>query len=176
MESFYWLIEGVLAGCGRPGGPDRYGQHWRSGGGMPDPAEQQRARRALDDDLAWLMSHGIGAVLTLTETPLPKGAIEQYGIEGLHLPVDDLTAPTPEQLDVALTFIDRQRAVGRKVAVHCLMGQGRTGTVLAAYLVRGGATTEAALYEVRAVCPGAVGSPEQVRALHAFESRRDWIV
>lgn len=177
MESFYWLIEGALAGCGRPGGPDtRAHPAWRSGGGIPDPADQQRARHALDEDLAWLTSHGIGAVLTLTETPLPQGVIEQYGIEGLHLPVDDLTAPTPEQLDVALTYIDRQRAMGRKVAVHCLMGQGRTGTVLAAYLVRGGATTDAALYELRAVCPGAVGSPEQVRALRAFESRRDWIV
>ncbi|HEX8036929.1 MAG TPA: dual specificity protein phosphatase family protein, partial [Ktedonobacterales bacterium] len=174
-----WLIEGVLAGCGRPGGPDRRGHKLWSGGGSipgPDDQEQQRIRHALDDDLAWLASHGIGAVLSLTETPLARGAIEQYGMEGLHLPIDDLTSPTPEQLDLALAFIDRQRAQGRKVAVHCLMGQGRTGTVLAAYLVRGGATAEAALRELRAVCPGAVGTPEQERALHAFERRRDWIV
>lgn len=176
MESFYWLIEGALAGCGRPGGPDARGHKWHSGGRLPDLEEQQRARRALDEDLAWLTSHGIGAVLSLTETPLAVDAIEHYGMEGLHLPIDDLTAPTPEQLDLALAFIDRQRALGRKVAVHCLMGQGRTGTVLAAYLVRGGATAESALRELRAVCPGAVGSPEQERALHAFESRRDWIV
>ncbi|MGZ3637596.1 MAG: phosphatase domain-containing putative toxin [Ktedonobacterales bacterium] len=176
MESFYWLIEGTLAGCGRPGGPDAYGRRWRTGGSIPGPEEQQRARNALDDDLAWLSSHGIGAVLSLTETPLAMGAIEQYGMEGLHLPIDDLTAPTPELLDLALAFIDRQRAQGRKVAVHCLMGQGRTGTVLAAYLVRGGATVEAALRELRAVCPGAVGVPEQERALRAFERRRDWIV
>lgn len=142
----------------------------------PDGQEQERIRYALDDDLAWLAAHGIAAILSLTETPLTTGAIEQYGMEALHLPVDDLTAPTPEQLDLALAFIDRQRAQGRKVAVHCLMGQGRTGTVLAAYLVRGGATVEAALRELRAVCPGAVGSPGQERALHAFERRRDWIV
>lgn len=176
MESFYWLIEGALAGCGRPGGTDPRGHRWRTGGGTPDPEEQQRARHALDEDLAWLTAYGIGAVLSLTETPLPVDAIEQYGMEGLHLPVDDLTAPTPEQLDLALAFIDRQRTLGRKVAVHCLMGQGRTGTVLAAYLVRGGATADAALRELRIVCPGAVGSPEQERALHAFERRRDWIV
>lgn len=176
MESFYWLIEGALAGCGRPGGPDGRGRGWRGGGADPTPEEQQRTRQALDEDLAWLKSHGIGAVLSLTETPLAAGAIQRHDIEGLHLPVDDLTAPTPEQLDLALAFIDRQRALGRKVAVHCLMGQGRTGTVLAAYLVRGGLPTQAALRELRAVCPGAVGSPEQERALHAFERRRDWIV
>ncbi len=176
MESFYWLIEGALAGCGRPGGLDgrERGGYRRDGAGSPE--ERERARRALDADLSWLKEHGIGAVLSLTETPLADGAIERHGLDGLHLPVDDLTAPTPEQLDRALAFIDAQRAHGRRVAVHCLMGQGRTGTVLAAYLVRGGATTEAALREVRSVCPGAVGSPEQERALRAFEGRRDWIV
>lgn len=174
MESFYWVIEGAVAGCGRPGGPDRYGPtKWRSAGSTPDAEEQ---RRALDEDLAWLTSQGISAVLSLTETPLAEDAIEQHGMEGLHLPVDDLTAPAPEQLDLALAFIDKQRALGRKVVVHCLMGQGRTGTVLAAYLIRGGVTTEAALRDVRAVCPDAVGSKQQERALHAFELRRDWIV
>lgn len=176
MESFYWLIEGALAGCGRPGGPDGRIRPWWSGGGGTSDAEEQRARHMLDDDLAWLTTHGISAVLTLTETPLPAGAIERYGLNVLHVPIDDLTAPAPAQLDLALAFIDGQRALGRKVVVHCLMGQGRTGTVLAAYLVRGGATAEAALRELRAVCPGAVGSPEQERALYAFERRRDWIV
>lgn len=175
MESFYWLVEGALAGCGRPGGPDGRIRPWRSGRDISD-AEEQRARLMLENDLAWLTSHGIGAVLTLTETPLPAGAIERYGLKVLHVPIDDLTAPTPVQLDLALAFIDGQRAVGRKVAVHCLMGQGRTGTVLAAYLVRSGVTVEAALRELRAVCPGAVGSREQERALYAFERRRDWIV
>lgn len=179
MESFYWLIEGALAGCGRPGGPDKRGHKWWGRGSildLDDPEKQQRIRHALDEDLAWLSSLGIGALLSLTETPLAVGVIEQHGMEGLHLPIDDLTAPTPEQLDLALAFIDRQRALEHKVAVHCLMGQGRTGTVLAAYLVRGGASTDAALRELRAACPGAVGSPEQERALRAFERRRDWIV
>ena len=164
MRGFYWLIDGVLAGCSRPGARDRRG---------PAGAE---AETALDEDLAWLRERGVGAVLSLTETALPTELLERHALEWLHLPVDDLRAPTPEQLRAALAFIDRQRAGGRRVVVHCLVGQGRTGTVLAAYLIRRGLDADAALREVRAVCPGAVGSSEQERALAAFATARDWIV
>jgi polymorphic toxin system DSP-PTPase phosphatase-like protein len=170
MRGFYWLFEGKLAGGGRPGGG---GARGRQGSAREDAPE---ARAALDADLAWLRDQGIRAVLTLTETPLGAEALARHQLEGLHLPVDDLTPPTPLQFEHALGFIDEQLALGRPVAVHCLVGQGRTGTVLAAYLIRGGASPEAALDRVRAVCPGAVGSPAQEHALHAFAHRRDWIV
>ncbi len=177
---FYWLIEGVLAGCARPGGrraatAPRGGAPGQFGAASP-PDALKAAAEALDRDLAWLRSRGIGAVLSLTETPLAEGALARQGLAELHLAVDDLSTPTPDQLRRALGFIDRQRALGRSVAVHCLMGQGRTGTVLAAYLIRGGISVEEALRQVRRVCPGAVGSPEQERALHAFAARRDWIL
>jgi len=48
--------------------------------------------------------------------------------------------------------------------------------VLAAYLIRGGLDPAAALREIRAACPGAVGSPEQEHALEAFAAARDWLV
>jgi atypical dual specificity phosphatase len=170
MRGFYWLIEGALAGSSRPGQRERL----RAGAG----GEQERAGApdALDADLAWLREQGIGAVLSLTETPLAAGALERHGLVGLHLPVDDLHPPTPAQLAQALDFIDWQRVLGRAVAVHCLVGQGRTGTVLAAYLIRGGIGPAEALREVRLVCPGAVGSPAQERALHDFATARDWLL
>jgi protein-tyrosine phosphatase len=56
------------------------------------------------------------------------------------------------------------------------MGQGRTGTVLAAYRIRSGKGVDDALRELRTVCPGAVENPEQVQALHGFAARRDWIL
>ncbi len=166
-SGFYWLLDGALAGCGRPGRWSR-----RDGEG----ADEAAATAALDDDLSWLRARGIDAVLTLTETPLLPGALARHGLAELHLPVDDLTPPTPGQLDAALDFIDQQRVRGRRVAVHCLVGQGRTGTVLAAYLIRGGLSPEAALSEVRAVCPEAVGSPSQEVALRDFAARRAWLV
>ncbi len=165
MRGFYWLIEGALAGSGRPGG-------WRRGAAADDPA----LLAALDADLAALRHRGIEAVLTLTETPLAEGALERHGLAGLHLPIDDLHAPTPEQFLQGLAFIDRQRALGRTVVVHCLVGQGRTGSILAAYLIRGGLHAPAALRQLRAVCPGAVENRDQEQALADFAARRDWLV
>src|SRR5262249_14345537 len=119
INRFYWMIESALAGCSLPGG----------GESRPE---------ALEDDLQWLWSRGIGAVLSLTETPLDTDALDRCELASLHLPIDDQTAPRPDQFASALEFIDRQRAEGRAVAVHCKMGQGRTGTILAAHLVRAG--------------------------------------
>lgn len=166
MQGFYWLIEGQLAGCPRPGScrddrPD----------GLPE-----RALAALDKDLTWLRTRGIGALLSLTETPLDKGVLARHGLSALHLPVDDLQPPSPAQFHYALAFIDCHQALGHAVAVHCLMGQGRTGTVLAAHRIRAGSAPDAALAELRAICPGAIGSPEQESALHTFARRRDWIL
>src|SRR5262249_33416589 len=146
VAGFYWLVEGVLAGCGRPGGPDK--PSWQSRG-APPTATSADMPGTLDADLTGLEEQGIRAVLSLTETPLDVKALERHGLEWLHVPVDDLTAPEPEQLDRALVFIDRCRVRGRAVAVHCRMGQGRTGTVLAAYLIRAGRTADEALRELR---------------------------
>jgi atypical dual specificity phosphatase len=168
---FYWVIEGALAGYARPGGP--HGPYAGANGHAGAPAEGEAA---LDADLAWLRAEGIGAVLSLTETSPPPEALARHGLAHLHLPVDDLRAPSPGQLEEALRFLDRQRGQGRAVAVHCRMGQGRTGTVLAAYLIRGGLGAGAAIAELRRVCPGAIGSRDQEAALAAFAGRRDWLL
>jgi protein-tyrosine phosphatase len=56
------------------------------------------------------------------------------------------------------------------------MGQGRTGTVLAAYLIRGGLRPDLALAELRAICPHAVENAKQEAALAAFAAERSWIL
>jgi atypical dual specificity phosphatase len=170
LPRFYWLVRGAVAGCSLPGGRgrDRMARY--------DAPRPESGTETLDEDLDWLRTQGVGAMLSLTETPLDEAALARHGLVGLHVPVDDMTAPAPEQIERALGFIDLQRARGRVVAVHCLMGQGRTGTVLAAYLIRSGRTVGEAVRELRTVCPGAIGAPEQERALEAFARRRDWIV
>lgn len=154
MHRFYWIIDGVLAGCSRPGA---------NGGDI-------------DHELAELRGQGVGALLTLTETPLAAGALERHGLRGLHLPVDDFHAPTTGQMLEALAFIDEARADGEAVAVHCLAGMGRTGTVLAAYLIRGGLPATGAIDSVRAVCPGAIEARPQSDALAGWAAERPWFV
>lgn len=166
-HKFYWLIEGMLAGGGRPG-------RWSRRDG--DGADLDAAHGALDADLGWLHGLGIRAVLSLTETPLLAGALDRHGLVGYHLPVPDLNPPSVAQLDDALDFLDAQRLLRRPTLVHCLVGEGRTGTVLAAYLIRGGLTTETALRELRAACPNGVGSAAQETFLREYAARRAWLV
>jgi atypical dual specificity phosphatase len=154
VHRFYWVIEDVIAGCSRPG----------AGGGH------------LDRDLETLRGHGIGALLSLTESPLPPGALERHGLLGLHLPVDDFHAPTTNQMLDALDFLDKARSTSTPIAVHCLAGQGRTGTVLAAYLIRGGLSAEQAIAEIRGICPGAIEATPQTEALAEWAAERPWLI
>ncbi|MPN11744.1 hypothetical protein SDC9_159052 [bioreactor metagenome] len=55
------------------------------------------------------------------------------------------------------------------LAVHCLGGLGRTGTVLTAWLIRDGLTAQEALRRVRLLDPRYVQSAEQEVFLHEYE-------
>lgn len=173
LDRFYWVEERRLAGCSRPGGTGSGVPSWHGhDGDGQDPAELGRVER----DLSWLGDQGIGAVLSLTELPLDEAAVARQRFSYAHIPVPDMTAPLPEQFHRALEFIDLNLAAGRAVAVHCLQGQGRTGSILAAHLIREGMSAELAIAELRELCPGAIESPEQKLALHAFATRKDWII
>lgn len=173
MDRFYWLEDGRLAGCSRPGGAGTGSPGW-NGRGADSVASDEVAR--LDEDLSWLGAQGIGALLSLTELPLDETAMVRHDIACLHIPVPDLTAPLPEQFHRALEFIDWHRATGRAVAVHCLQGQGRTGSILAAHMIRSGSAADGAIAALRDLCPGAIGTPEQESALHSFAARKDWVM
>lgn len=144
LPNFGWLVEGRLAGASRP----------RS-----------------DDALAVLVEHGVKALVTLTEEPLPAGSLVRFGLRAEHLPVADYSAPTVAQLEQAIAAIDDYLALGLPVAVHCAAGLGRTGTVLACYLVRRGTPAATAIAEVRARRPGSIETAEQEAVVGLYEGR-----
>jgi len=72
------------------------------------------------------------AILNLREVPDADFAHEPA--QSLHLPIEDFSVPTIEQVDQAIAFIRQNLGAGRVVVVHCLGGCGRTGTILASYL------------------------------------------
>jgi atypical dual specificity phosphatase len=147
---FTWLVRGVLAG----------GPHPAHFGGLPMLIAELRRER-------------IGAILSVTEQPLDHAELRRYGMRYLWQPTDDWLAPP--DLGAACTFIDECKTAGTGTLVHCFAGLGRTGTVLAAYLIHSGActTAEDAKRRVRAEYdPGAVQSAEQFEALEEFARRR----
>jgi atypical dual specificity phosphatase len=141
LKRVSWLIEDSLAACRYP-----------------------RSDAALRE----LAGSGVTLLINLHERPHPPERLSPYGLTEVHLPVADFTPPTPEQLERGVTAIEQAIASGQKVAVHCGAGLGRTGTLLACYLVKGGLGTNEAITRVRAARPGSVETQEQVAAIEAF--------
>ena len=88
------------------------------------------------------------------------------------LPVMDLTAPTPAQLDEAVDFIRRESARG-VVYVHCKVGYSRTAAVAGAYLLaeKIAATAEEAVNLLRSARPTIVIRPEARQSLQDYQTR-----
>jgi len=117
--------------------------------------------------LAGLARQGVSLLINLHERPHDPGRLARHGLTELRLPVADFTPPSPAQLDrgVAAT------AAGERVAVHCGAGKGRTGTLLACYLVSQGLDADAAIAHVRAARPGSVETRAQAAAVEAYQDR-----
>ena len=65
-----------------------------------------------------------------------SSGIGQGKIDYFHLSIEDYGTPSLEELDYVVSYISRQIDNGRPVMVHCSGGRGRTGTILAAYLIK----------------------------------------
>jgi atypical dual specificity phosphatase len=122
--NFSWLDGGAVAGCRGP---------------------------RTDADLMFLASVGITALVRLApedETGLASSDVRENGLEDCYEPVRDWTAPSQEQIDRIIGFMKRTVENGKRVTVSCGAGCGRTGTILACYLVATGFSADAAIRAV----------------------------
>ena len=134
--------------------------------------------RDLATDLRTLAGEGVRALLLLVDDAeldrwgdpeiAARGA--EAGVQVIRRPLADGTAPTaPSEMDEILEVTRRARQAG-DVAVACMGGVGRTGTVAACALVACGSRADAAIDRVRAVRhPTAVETGEQIGFVHHYE-------
>jgi hypothetical protein len=110
---------------------------------------------------------GVTAVLDLTAEFCER--VPFRSVTYRNIPVIDLTAPTPDQLEQMATFIGAESERGI-VFVHCKIGYSRTAAAAAAYLLRtkqAGSVAEAIAW-LRRVRPAMVIRPEIIDALENF--------
>lgn len=91
------------------------------------------------EDLDSIRDQGIRAIVNLCGEFCDLHQIEEgSGFEVYYLPVIDECAPDLEAMEKALDWLDESIYLNKKVLVHCRLGHGRTGTFIAAYLLRRG--------------------------------------
>lgn len=122
-------------------------------------------------DLIWLKQEGIGALVRLVEpheSRVTASEIHEIGLEDYNEPVPDFEAPTQAQIDRIIEYIDSRLEAGVPVGVTCNAGVGRSGVILACYLVHKGLTTKDALELVRRKRGRGPEVPEQIAAVEAY--------
>lgn len=173
-----WLPAADL-GDGRPGRigmtvlPGKHGPSLRYPG--------RRYRGDLDVDLSALRAAGVARLVLLVEdeelerwgdpTIVARGV--RFGLDVQRFPIPD--GQPPRSADEAGRILESMAAAraSSDVAVACMGGVGRTGTIAACALVDAGWEPDAAIARVRQLRhPTAVESPSQVAFVRGYRGRQ----
>ena len=139
-DNFSWLIENKLAGSAVP---------------------------TSIDEVEWAVKQGIKSIVTIREEPLDENWIKD--VNYLHILSNDMGVPEFVDLGSAEDFIHRRITNNEPVMVHCLAGLGRTGTILACYLVKyQNMSADEAIQKVREERSGSIQSYPQEEIIFRF--------
>ena len=139
FRNFSWVLHGSLAGA-------------------MGPTERRH--------LIYFERNDITAVVRMEENTISAAP---WGFEDLYEPVPDFGAPPVAQIDRIVTFIEQQiETWERPTVVTCAAGIGRTGTILAAYLVNTGYDAEEAIAYIRQLRPGSIQTAAQEAAVREY--------
>ena len=140
-DNFSWLIENKLAGSAIP---------------------------TSIDEVKWVIDQGVKSIVTVREEPLDDEWVNE--VKYLHIMSNDMGVPEFVDLGSAVDFIHRRITNNEPVMVHCLAGLGRTGTILACYLIKyQKMSASEATEKVREESPGSIQSYPQEEIIFQFE-------
>lgn len=90
-------------------------------------------------ELSSIKAQDIDAIINLCAEFSDLHLIEERaGFEVYYLPVWDEETPDMEEMEKGLAWLDEAIYLGKKILVHCRHGIGRTGTLIASYMIRRG--------------------------------------
>ena len=131
--------------------------HKLAGSGMPTSMAE----------LEWVRKQGVKSIITMTENSLPESWIKD--INYLHVPTEDLSAPDMDKIDQTVDFIQERIKNDEPIMIHCAAGIGRTGTILACYLIKyHNLSVKIAIEKVRKERPGSIQSESQEIAVGLY--------
>ena len=140
-DNFSWIIENKLAGSAIP---------------------------TSTDEIQWAIEQGVKSIVTVREEPLDSDWTND--VNYLHVHSNDMGVPEFDDLIHAIDFIHTRITNNEPVMVHCLAGLGRTGTLLACYLIKyQKMSADKAIQKLRDERPGSIQSFPQEEIIFQFE-------
>ena len=140
-DNFSWIIEKKLAGSAIP---------------------------TSKEEIDWVKQEGVKSIVTIREEPLEEEWLED--VNYLHIHSNDMGVPEFDDLINSVDFLHQRITNDEPVMVHCLAGLGRTGTILACYLIKyEQMSADDAIQKVRNERYGSIQSFSQEEIIFRFE-------
>ena len=140
-DNFSWIIEKKLAGSAIP---------------------------TSKEEIDWVKQEGVKSIVTIKEEPLEEEWLED--VNYLHIHSNDMGVPEFDDLINSVDFLHQRITNDEPVMVHCLAGLGRTGTILACYLIKyEQMSADDAIQKVRNERYGSIQSFSQEEIIFRFE-------